>query len=53
MAEDADYCYICSVICQCVCQCLLVASVSPAKTDEPIEMLFGCRLVVHKEPCIR
>jgi len=25
----------------CVCVCLLDATVNPAKTDEPIEMLFG------------
>jgi len=37
--KDAAYCYRCSVVCQSVC--LLDTTVSPAKTAEPIEMLFG------------
>jgi len=28
-------------VCVCVCLCLLNTSVSPAKTDEPIEIRFG------------
>jgi len=44
-AQDAAYCYRCSV----VCVCLLDTTVSPAKTDEPIEMPFGlCTLVFSK-----
>jgi len=29
------------VVCLIVCVCVLVMTVSPAKTDEPIEMTFG------------
>jgi len=36
---ECDRCYRCSVV--CVCVCLLDTSVSPAKTAEPVEMLFG------------
>ena len=28
-------------VCVCVCVCLLVITVSPTKTDEPIEVQFG------------
>ena len=40
---DAAYCYRCNVVCVCVCVRLVTAvtTVSCAKTDEPIEMLFG------------
>jgi len=39
---DAAYCYrLSSVVCQSVCRCVTV--VSPAKTAELIEMLFGRR----------
>jgi len=48
--KNAACCYRCSVVCVsvsvCVCVsaclsvCLLDTTVSPAKTDEPIEMLF-------------
>jgi len=38
----------------CVFVCLLDTAVSPAKTDEPIEMPFGTvDSGWHKEPCIR
>ena len=30
-----------SMVCHCLCDCVLVTFVSPAKTDEPIEMSFG------------
>ena len=38
--QDAAYCYRCSVVCVCVylSVCVLVTTMSPAKTDEPIEM---------------
>ena len=58
--KNAACCYRCSVVCVsvsvclsvCVCLCLSVClldtTVSPAKTDEPIEMLFGLWTRVSK-----
>jgi len=48
--KNAACCYRCSVVCVCLCLsvCLLDTTVSPAKTDEPIEMLFGLWTRVSK-----
>jgi len=47
--KDAACCYRCSVVCLCVC--LLVTTVSPTETAEPIEMPFGLwALVPPKKP---
>ena len=39
-AKDAAYCYRGSVVCVSVCVCLLVTTVSPANTAEPIKVPF-------------
>ena len=37
----------------CVSACVLVTTVNTAKTDEPIEMLFGGRLAWAQETCAK
>jgi len=43
----------CGLRCDVICMCLLVATVSCAKTAEPIEMPFGMLTRGAEEPCIR
>ena len=48
----AGYCYRRSSV-VCLCMCLLVTFVSPVKTAEPIEMLFGWLTRVGPRTTIR
>jgi len=47
-AKDTAYCYRGSVVCVSLCACLLVTTVSPANTAEPIKVPFVNACVDHR-----
>jgi len=50
---DVVYCYTHRDVVWSMCVRLLVTPLSPAKTEEPLEMPFSERTHVAHEPCIR